>query len=238
MRGDGRPVLPPGRQRRHRRKRSPGRCAGRPSIGRSRGGPTMKIHLAAGGRCRPPAFVLTGGQANDAPTFTEVMARLRMPRRRGRLRTRPDVVLADKAYSSRAIREHLRSRRIWAVIPIRADQNTHRLRRGSRVGRPPAPTVRCTSSATRSSGASTALPQAMARDRHPLREDRHHIHGRSPRRGPSSSGQPADAGETAWRYASRYLRSRGARMAGSRTRVSSKARWWGVSGHQGRGARG
>ncbi len=48
------------------------------------------------------------------------------------------------------------------------------------------------------------------------------------------SGQPADAGETAWWKASRYLRSPGARMAGSRTRVSSKACWWGVSRHQGR----
>jgi transposase len=83
-------------------------------------------------------FVLTGGQANDAPAFTQVMERLRVPRRRGRPRTRPDVVLTDKAYSSRAIREHLRGRRIRAVIPVRADQNTHRLRRGSRGGRPPA----------------------------------------------------------------------------------------------------
>ncbi len=66
------------------------------------------------------------------------MARLRVPRRRGRPRTRPDVVLADKAYSSRAIRGHLRGRRIRAVIPVRADQNVHRLRRGSRGGRPPA----------------------------------------------------------------------------------------------------
>ncbi|GAA4803124.1 hypothetical protein GCM10023220_35360 [Streptomyces ziwulingensis] len=81
--------------------------------------------------------MLTGGQANDAPAFTEVMARLRVPRRRGRPRTRPDVVLAE-AYSSRAIRRHLRGRGIRAVIPVRADQNVHRLRRGSRGGRPPA----------------------------------------------------------------------------------------------------
>ena len=52
------------------------------------------------------------------------------------------------------------------------------------------------------------------------------------------SGQPAAAGQTALRYASRYLRSRGARTAGRRTRVSSKARWWGVSGDRGRGGRG
>jgi transposase len=45
------------------------------------------------------------------------------------------MILADKAYSSRAIREHLRKRGIRAVIP---DQQGHRLRRGSRGGRPPA----------------------------------------------------------------------------------------------------
>ncbi|EFL37346.1 IS4 family Transposase [Streptomyces griseoflavus Tu4000] len=107
------------------------------AIGRSRGGLTTKIHLAADARCRPLAFVFTAGQAGDAPAFTDVMARLRVPRRRGRPRTRPDVVLADKAYSSRAIRNHLRKRGIRAVIPVPADQRGHRLRRGSRGGRPP-----------------------------------------------------------------------------------------------------
>ncbi|MEU7315319.1 IS5 family transposase [Streptomyces sp. NPDC007083] len=108
------------------------------AIGRSRGGLTTQIHLAADARCRPLAFVLTAGQAGDAPAFTEVMARLRVPRPRGRPRTRPDLVLADKAYSSRAIREHLRKRGIRAVIPVPAEQRGHRLRRGSRRGRPPA----------------------------------------------------------------------------------------------------
>ncbi|MFB6625699.1 transposase [Streptomyces sp. NPDC056374] len=81
-------------------------------MGRSRGGLTTKIHLASDARCRPLAFVLTDGQAVDAPAFAHVMARFRLPRRRGRPRTRPDVVLADKAYSSRAICEHL-SPRHW-----------------------------------------------------------------------------------------------------------------------------
>ncbi|GAA1539073.1 hypothetical protein GCM10009730_55290 [Streptomyces albidochromogenes] len=66
------------------------------------------------------------------------MARLRVLRRRGRPRTKPDVVLADKAYSSRAIRDHLRRCGIRAVVPVLADQRGHRLRRGSRGGRPPA----------------------------------------------------------------------------------------------------
>ncbi|QID34385.1 transposase [Streptomyces albus] len=74
------------------------------AIGRSCGGLTTKIHLAADGRCRPLTFVLTAGQAGDAPVFLEVMEGLRVPRQRGRPRTRPEVVLADKAYSSRARR--------------------------------------------------------------------------------------------------------------------------------------
>lgn len=119
-------------------KRGPAAEPADHAIGRSRGGLTTKIHLAADGRCRPLGFVLTAGQAGDAPAFVEVMARLRVPRRRGRPRTRPDVVLADKAYSSRAIREHLRKRGVRAVIPVPADQQGHRLRRGSRGGRPPA----------------------------------------------------------------------------------------------------
>jgi transposase len=34
---------------------------------------TTKIHLAADSRCRPLAFVLTPGQAGDAPAFAQVM---------------------------------------------------------------------------------------------------------------------------------------------------------------------
>ncbi len=40
----------------------------------------------------------------------------------GRPRTRPDAVLGDKAYSSRANRDLLRSRGIKTVIPQPADQ--------------------------------------------------------------------------------------------------------------------
>ncbi|EOY44747.1 Mobile element protein [Streptomyces lividans 1326] len=44
-----------------------------------------------------------------------------MPRPVGRPRITPDAVLADKAYSSRAIRRHLRRRGIRVVIPQPAD---------------------------------------------------------------------------------------------------------------------
>lgn len=65
-----------------------------------------------------------------------MLEQLRVGRPIGRPRTRPDAVRGDKAYSSRAIRQHLRGRGIKAVIPEPRDQQGHRKRRGSRGGRP------------------------------------------------------------------------------------------------------
>ena len=76
------------------------------------------------------------GQAGDSPMFLPLMAQLRVGRAIGRPRTRPDAVRGDKAYSSRAIRGHLRTRGNKAVIPEPDDQKGHRKRRGSRGGRP------------------------------------------------------------------------------------------------------
>lgn len=53
-------------------------------------------------------------------------------------RSRPDRVLADKAYTSKANRAYLRQRGIAATIPSKADQDAHRRAKGSKVGRPPA----------------------------------------------------------------------------------------------------
>lgn len=82
-------------------------------------------------------IAVAAGQANDAPALLPLLAQLRVARPVGRPRTRPDRLRGDKAYSSRAIRAHLRERGIVAVIPQPADQIGHRLRRGSHGGRPP-----------------------------------------------------------------------------------------------------
>lgn len=94
------------------------------------------MHLAAERRCRPLSFVLTPGQAADSPQFIPVLGGIKVRGPVGRPRTRPDAVAADKAYSSRRSRAHLRNRGIKAVIPEKADQAAHRKRRGHRGGRP------------------------------------------------------------------------------------------------------
>lgn len=79
---------------------------------------------------------ITPGQTGDSPLLIPLLEQLRVARHTGRPRTRPDAVRGDKAYSSRAIRSHLRGRGVKAVIPEPRDQQGNRRRRGSRGGRP------------------------------------------------------------------------------------------------------
>ena len=110
------------------------------ALGRSRGGLSTKVHLAVEQGRKTLATAVTPGQAADSPQFTTVLGRIRVPRRSGpgRPHTRPTRVLADKAYSARANRAYLRRRGIPATIPVKADQQAHRQRKGSAGGRPPA----------------------------------------------------------------------------------------------------
>ena len=86
------------------------------------------------GAGRPLVVVVSPGQAGDAPALLPMLAELRVARRgRGRPRTRPVLLRADKAYSARRHRQHLRRRGIKTVIPEPSDQAG--LRRGSAGGR-------------------------------------------------------------------------------------------------------
>lgn len=107
------------------------------ALGRSRGGWTSKLHLICDGRGLPLSIGLTSGNVNDTTMLSAALAEIRVPRRGpGRPRTRPNQVLGDKGYSSRANRSLLAGRGIHATIPERADQLANRRRRGSAGGRP------------------------------------------------------------------------------------------------------
>lgn len=107
------------------------------AIGRSRGGLTTKTHALVDGNGLPLVIALTPGQANDSPALPKLLAELRIPRLGpGRPRTTPLALRADKAYSARGHRAHLRARGIVAVIPEPSDQIRHRKNKGTRGGRP------------------------------------------------------------------------------------------------------
>ncbi|WP_417715057.1 IS5 family transposase [Promicromonospora citrea] len=102
------------------------------AIGRSRGGLTTKSHLVCDGKGRVLAFILTPGQAADTTMMATTLEQIRVPGGRGRPRVRPERVMADKGYPSKANRAWLRERGIAATIPERNDQIAHRLKRQGR----------------------------------------------------------------------------------------------------------
>jgi transposase len=109
------------------------------ALGRSRGGWTTKIHLAADADQTVLGLKLTAGQRGDSPQFAPVLEAISVPRLGpGRPKSRPRKVLADKAYASRGNRAYLRRRGIQAVIPEKKDQRRNRIAKGRSGGRPPA----------------------------------------------------------------------------------------------------
>ncbi|MFD6953660.1 MULTISPECIES: IS5 family transposase [unclassified Nocardiopsis] len=106
-------------------------------LGRSRGGPTTKIHVLADQYRRPLVLATSPGQRGDGPMLAPLMAALRPPRSVDRPRTRPNQVLGDKAYSSRSNRALLCRRKTKATIAQPRDQRENRRRKGSAGGRPP-----------------------------------------------------------------------------------------------------
>jgi transposase len=83
--------------------------------------------------------IMTPGQDGDNPQLLPLLDGIRVARPGpGHPRSRPEAVLADKAYSHPSTRKALRQRRIRLVSPERSDQVARRKAQGSRGGRPPA----------------------------------------------------------------------------------------------------
>lgn len=81
------------------------------------------------------SVVITPGQRHDSTRLEAVLEGIRVPRPggRGRPRSRPDRLIADKGYSYPRCRRLLRQRHIPHTIPERRDQQA---RRAARPGRP------------------------------------------------------------------------------------------------------
>lgn len=82
--------------------------------------------------------MITAGQRRDCPQFQPVRPGAGARIGRGLPRTCPDLVLADKAYGSRANHAYLRQPSITRTIPEKRDQAHLRRRKGHHGGRSPA----------------------------------------------------------------------------------------------------
>ncbi|SES22279.1 transposase, IS4 family [Sphingobium sp. YR768] len=75
-------------------------------MGRSRGGLTTKIHALVDANGLPIALKLTAGQAHDGRSAADMLGTL----------SDGDVLLADRAYDSDALRSEMAARGVWANI--------------------------------------------------------------------------------------------------------------------------
>jgi transposase len=75
-------------------------------MGRSRGGLTTKIHALVDANGLPVALKLTEGQAHDGRSAADMLGALGSGQ----------ILLADRAYDSDALRESLAARGAWANI--------------------------------------------------------------------------------------------------------------------------
>ena len=82
------------------------------AIGRSRGGPTTKIHALCDQLGRLYALMLTGGQVHDIWGARSLLSSVAMPAR----------FLGDKAYDADDIRDYLAAGGSEAVIPSKANR--------------------------------------------------------------------------------------------------------------------
>lgn len=90
------------------------------------------------GRGRPLAVIVTGGQRDDGVMLAGVLAEIYVPRLGpGRARTRPDAVIADRAYTSGVTRGRAAPSRHQGGHPPETGRDRRPRRRGRRGGRPP-----------------------------------------------------------------------------------------------------
>ncbi len=83
------------------------------AIGRSRGGLTTKIHVAADSHGNPIDFEITGGQVHDVKVIDELLAKV--------AGLEGEHLIADKGYDSDAVREKVRETGLNPVIPRKSN---------------------------------------------------------------------------------------------------------------------
>lgn len=81
------------------------------AIGRSRGGATTKIHIAADAHGNPIDFEITGGEVHDAKVADKLIEKIKAA----------ENFIADKGYDSDEIRERARQAGMNPVIPRRSN---------------------------------------------------------------------------------------------------------------------
>lgn len=83
------------------------------AIGKSRGGPTTKIHIASDAHGNPIDFEITGGEIHDSKVAGKLIKKIKKAKN----------FIADKGYDSEEIRDLSRKAGMNPVIPRKSNSN-------------------------------------------------------------------------------------------------------------------
>ncbi len=81
-------------------------------VGASRAGKTSKRHIVVDGNGLPLGLHVEAGNVHDLKAAIPALESIAVPRRKGRARSRPGGLAADKGYDSLSFRAYLRARGI------------------------------------------------------------------------------------------------------------------------------
>jgi transposase len=95
-------------------------------VGLTRKGKGTKWMLVVEGQGIPVGMMLASAQQAEVQLAPSTLATVRVPQARGRPRTRPRQLVADRGYDSRAFRRSLRQRGIRPCIPPRRQRGRRR----------------------------------------------------------------------------------------------------------------
>jgi transposase len=113
----------PGREFRAREKGGSG-------VGKTKIGKGSKVMVVADGHGLPIGLYVDSAQPHESRLADATLATVRVPQKRGRPRTRPKELVADKAYDSHEFRKRLRRRGIKPTIPTFERRKRRRPKRG------------------------------------------------------------------------------------------------------------
>jgi transposase len=99
-------------------------------VGNTKIGKSSKVMVVADGHGLPIGLYVDSAQPQESRLADATLATVRVPQERGRPRTRPKELVADKAYDSHDFRQRLRHRGIKPTIPTFERHQRRRPKRG------------------------------------------------------------------------------------------------------------
>ena len=99
-------------------------------VGKAREGRGTRVMLIVDGQGIPLSVYVDSAQPNERKLTAATLKRLRVPQRRGRPRTRPKVLVADRNFDGEELRRQWRQRGIHPCIPRQRKPTRKQPRRG------------------------------------------------------------------------------------------------------------